>query len=237
MKPKPRFCPHLSSFDPCHQIYSIMPKKSTHRVGRPLSRVRTHRIITKNVASVVLSVRRFFEIESTQGARLGRKKVVARTCAATGLSPNIVCKIKADEDLDLFPENQKESRDRKMEVPLCFGPIIRLLMRDILLEDHTIPSLSNIWNRLKTGNFDIFEGLDKKPMFSWSIETLRRFMLRIGFVYSKRPNHYAYTKERHDIMQMRHNYLDWIEAYRKQGYRIFWQDEKWVFKNMAQNKI
>ena len=37
-------------------------------------------------------------------------------------------------------------------------------------------------------------------------------------------------------MSMRDNYLDWISKYRAMGYRIYFQDETWVFKNMACSK-
>ena len=36
---------------------------------------------------------------------------------------------------------------------------------------------------------------------------------------------------------MRNNYLKWISHYREKGYRIYYQDETWVFKNMNWTKI
>ena len=66
---------------------------------------------------------------------------------------------------------------------------------------------------------------------------MRRFMVKNGFVYSQRKNHYTYTKERSDAVLMRVDYLDWVRKYRRDGYRIFWQDETWVFKHMAQSKV
>ena len=108
---------------------------------------------------------------------------------------------------------------------------------NILLEDRKILTLSILHQRLTSGKFDIFEGLDDKPHISWSIETLRVFMKRNGFVYSRLRSHCAYTKEREGIVKMRDYYLEWIKKYRASGYRIFWQHETWVFKNMAQNKL
>ena len=36
---------------------------------------------------------------------------------------------------------------------------------------------------------------------------------------------------------MRYDYLEWIEKYRKEGRRIYFQDETWVFKNMTCSKV
>ena len=36
---------------------------------------------------------------------------------------------------------------------------------------------------------------------------------------------------------MRDNYLNWISYYRNEQYKIYYQDETWVFKNMSCTKI
>lgn len=51
-----------------------------------------------------------------------------------------------------------------------------------------------------------------------------------GLSYRQRPNYYPYARERNHIVVMRYNYLEWIQCYRQQGYRILWQNETWVFK-------
>lgn len=40
-----------------------------------------------------------------------------------------------------------------------------------------------------------------------------------------------------DIVSMGDNYLDWIQKYREDGYRTYYQDETWVFKNMTCGKV
>ena len=35
---------------------------------------------------------------------------------------------------------------------------------------------------------------------------------------------------------MSDDYLDWIQNYRTEGRRIYYQDETWIFKNMAWRK-
>jgi hypothetical protein len=36
---------------------------------------------------------------------------------------------------------------------------------------------------------------------------------------------------------LRENYLKWVEKYRNEGRVVFYQDETWVFKNMAQGNV
>ena len=36
---------------------------------------------------------------------------------------------------------------------------------------------------------------------------------------------------------MQQNYLDWISKYRKEGLKIYFQDEAWMFKNISRNKF
>ena len=62
-------------------------------------------------------------------------------------------------------------------------------------------------------------------------------MKRIGLVYEDRITHYEHTKSREDIIKMRDDYLDWITKYREERRRIYYQDETWVFKNMACAKV
>jgi hypothetical protein len=58
-----------------------------------------------------------------------------------------------------------------------------------------------------------------------------------NFTFSNRKNHYEVAKERTDIQFVRENYLRWVMAYREQGYTIFYQDETWVFKNIAHSNV
>ena len=62
-------------------------------------------------------------------------------------------------------------------------------------------------------------------------------MKRIGLVYEDWITHYEHAKNREDIIKMRDNYLDWIAKYRKEGRRIYYRDETWVFKNMTRAKV
>ena len=78
---------------------------------------------------------------------------------------------------------------------------------------------------------------DDSLVWPWSRTTLYRFMKSTGFVYGDRLSHYEHTKRRADIVSMRDNYLDWIAKYRTEGYRIYYQDETWVFKNMTCSKV
>ena len=75
--------------------------------------------------------------------------------------------------------------------------------------------------------------LDGSAVWKWSRSTLYNFMKKIEFVYDDRAAHYEYTESREDVTKMRDDYLDWIQNYRTEGRRIYYQDETWIFKDMA----
>ena len=62
-------------------------------------------------------------------------------------------------------------------------------------------------------------------------------MLSIGFIHGEKPSYYKDTKQREDIKTMRDNYLEWVKQYREEGYKIYYEDETWVFKNMTCSKV
>ena len=40
-----------------------------------------------------------------------------------------------------------------------------------------------------------------------------------------------------DIIEVRDNYMEYMEKYRKEGRRIYFQHETWEFRNMACTKV
>lgn len=62
-------------------------------------------------------------------------------------------------------------------------------------------------------------------------------MQHFSFVYDEHVSDYEFTKNQDDVVSMKDNYLEWIKEYRKKGYRIFYQDETWVFKDMTCKKV
>ena len=62
-------------------------------------------------------------------------------------------------------------------------------------------------------------------------------MQSIGFIYDDRAIRYEHTKQHPYIVTMRDNYLEWIQKFRDEGYKIYYQDETWVFKNMTTSKV
>ena len=57
----------------------------------------------KSHAEIMWRVRQYSENELRQGKRVKLSHVVERTAAATGLSKNIICRIKSTEDLENRP--------------------------------------------------------------------------------------------------------------------------------------
>ena len=62
-------------------------------------------------------------------------------------------------------------------------------------------------------------------------------MRKTGFTFGKQTTYYEYTKERADVVEMRENYLLWVDKYRKEGREINFQDETWANENMGSNFV
>lgn len=44
-------------------------------------------------------------------------------------------------------------------------------------------------------------------------------------VHDYHATHCKYTQCREDAMKIRYDYLDWVQTYRTEGHRIYYQDE------------
>ncbi len=125
--------------------------------------------------------------------------------------------------------------------------MIRQVVRDIYLEREHVPTLDIILERLNLKTVGDFEYLSlfggdnipsiDSPIWVWSRTSLFRFTKSNEFLYGEKVSHYEYTKNRADVISMRDNYLDWVKSYRENGYRIYYQDETWVFTNLSYSKI
>ncbi len=147
---------------------------------------------------------------------------------------------------------KKKPRDsvqvpKENQIPQNFCSVIRQVGRDIYLEREHVPTLDIILERLNLKTAADFEYLNlfggdnipssDSPIWVWSRTSLFRFMKSNGFLYGDKVSHYKYTKNRADVISMRDNHLDWVKSYRENGYRIYYQDETWVFRNMSYSKI
>ena len=50
-------------------------------------------------------------------------------------------------------------------------------------------------------------------------------MKSIGFVYEDKLSHYEHTKSGADVEAMKYNYLECIDQYKTERYRVYYQDE------------
>ena len=107
-------------------------------------------------------------------------------------------------------------------------------MSKVRTEEKVEPTVDNIFKVLTEG--DMGDG-DQETKRRWSRTTLFRFMRRVGFSFSDRPSAYDKAKERPEIRAMRADYLERIKMHRAEGRTIFYQDETWIFKNMARKKV
>ena len=107
-------------------------------------RKRDFRRVDRSYARAVLAVRRLFHDEKRKGSGILVDQVVARTCAALDVCPNIVCSAENEGDLDNFPEyGEKEVRERCSLVPDVLAGVVR----SAKYEDH-VKKVDQYWEHL-----------------------------------------------------------------------------------------
>lgn len=164
-------------------------------IGRPKKRRTRHAVISKPIAQMVFDVRNHFQKEKTRERLLiSLNNVVARAAAATNTSMKTACKLKSQTDVDKCENDTTGKRTRLSVVPLFFKQIVRTIIRDIIIEDKTLPTLNTMHQRLSAGNFTVPEylALETQVNWKWTKETLRRFLRPNDFEYGKRHNNYTY---------------------------------------------
>ena len=117
----------------------------------------------------------FFEKEKNGGRLIPLKQVVDRTISATKISKNIISKIWTETDLDTFPDDNTIFNERSQYAPQIFISIIRSIIFAIVLTEKKNPTLTNIYEKRTEQDYDFDENYDK-PVWEWSLETMRRLL-------------------------------------------------------------
>lgn len=158
-------------------------------------------------------------------------------------------KIRTEEDVNnwKYEDGEKVKLAKQSEVSESYQSLLRYAVREFILEKIKYPTIDSVLKKLESitvaevEHLNLFEADDipesYEVVWKWGRTTLYRFMKIHGFIFEDQVTHYEYTKTRQDIVSMRDNYLEWICKYRSEGYNIFYQDETWVFKNMAPKKV
>lgn len=207
-----------------------------------------HRVTNKSHVEILFRVKQFFKKERDEGKRINLNKVLERTVAATGIGRTICSRIQTEDDVTNWPheDGAKLKYNTESSVPDSYISIVRQVVRDIIVEKETYPTIREVQRRLcelkveDVMAVNIFENETPPPdskVWTWSRATLHRFLQASGFVFDDKITHYEYTKQREDVVSMRDNYLEWISSYREKGYEVYYQDETWVFKNMTSEKV
>ena len=193
---------------------------------------RQHRRISRDVARVLLNVRKFFESERDNKARFGLARPVDRVVAATGVSRKTISKIQTENNLDSFPDDEDGNEKRKRpKIPHeDHAERVREALTKIRKVDKEESTLDAIFKVLGE---QCGEDGDR---WRWSRATLHRFMTEKGFSFIDCPNHYDKAKRNPAVLAMRADYVKWIQKHRGEGKVIFYQDETWIFKNMQRSK-
>ena len=84
---------------------------------------------------------------------IGIQRAIRRVAAVTKTSTKIVSQLKLRSDVDNWHNRVKETRQRPGQVPLIFKQVIRLLIRDLIVQDKKLPTLQLMQSRLCAGLF------------------------------------------------------------------------------------
>lgn len=171
-----------------------------------------------------------------------------RKAAGTIVSIATISGIKTEYDVQnwsIESENHAKVSQESL-VPRRFAIIVQKVIPDPFLAKESSTSIhSNLQENFFAEfqhvlHLNLFVGIhiptDDNQLWVWSISTLYRFMKKKGLKYN-RITCYERTKMRQHIFKMRVHYLEWIEKYPKEGHRLYFQDEIWVFRNMDCNKF
>lgn len=211
--------------------------------------IQKKRVVSKSEAQIILQVRQYFESEKLDPSKVNVNQVLARTAEATGVHRNFLTRISNQEDVDNWPhqDGAKLKYNTQMNVPEKFEALVRSVIRDLFLEKKKVPTLDLILEKLQelkvqdVDHLNLFENENMPPedskIWLWGRTTLFKFMKSIGFAFDDHVSPYEHKKRPDDIQLMRDNYLEWIQNYRAEGYNIYYQDETWVFKNIACRKV
>lgn len=188
--------------------------------------------IDRSFATAMLALREYFKVEKVLERGVNLDRVVDRAAQALQVSRDVAPKIKSEESLEEFRESdEKETRARAMSLPYEMAEAARATICEMHSKEKVMPTVSGVFARLKES------GRARSSAWKWPRATLHRHMGKIGFTFGARSTYYEYVTERPDIRQQRASHIRWIRQHRSEGYEIFYQDETWVFKNIAQSKI
>lgn len=191
---------------------------------------RKYNVITADLAQVISDVREFFENEKKDKKRFDVSRVVDRTAECLKISKSTVKvvtrKVRAGKE---FPEG--EHRNRNMEVPDEMIGSVRESIMGMYKKKEPVTLdtlLSKLQDKIATRNSG----------WKWGRTTLYNFLTnRMSYSYKMRKTYHQSLKEDIVVAQQRVKYCNQVQAYRKEGRTIYYQDETWVNKNMTPLKI
>ncbi|XP_023933911.2 uncharacterized protein LOC112042931 [Bicyclus anynana] len=146
------------------------------------------------------------------------QNISQRTAEATGVSCKTVLRILKEEKempstSSKFPSPLKrKKRGSKIEIDNFTAEVVRSTIQNFHVHNE-IPTLA----KLKTV-------VNEKIGFNCCIETLRKFLLKLGYKWRKTETNRKVLTERHDVQMGRLKYLKKISEYRSQGRPIVYNE-------------
>lgn len=219
---------------PSPRLVSATARASGGRATARVARARDRAIarVTREVATVIANVRKFFDGECAAGRATGVGRPVERTARATGVGQRTVERVTADGCAESSPSGREApTRSSRRRVPPEELARVRAAVY-AQYENRTIPTLDTTLAYLRTQSV-VLSWTDSPSSYTWSLTTLFRALQEIGFSFSRGPNHYDVAREKPSVVAQRNSFLASIKQYRDSGRVIYYTDETWANKNMS----
>lgn len=179
---------------------------------------------------IVNNVTEFFEKEANaQKLLLPLNQAQKRASAATGVSLRTIKRIKREAlaspgHLSTPGKHRKRPAERNAVLDNFDLCVIRNIVNEFYVSKR-IPSLRTLLPVIK-----------ERITFPWKKETLRKFLLRIGFRWKRCIDQRKTLIERADIVAWRCRFLREMKKFRESKREIVYLDETWIDCNLAFSK-
>ena len=167
-------------------------------------------IVRRDAGQIILNIRNSFDEEAVSSKRLGLQNITQRVMMATNAGWVTASAIRTQRDVDLLPAATfTVTRIRKTKISDEFAVKIRQALRYCITVNKQLPIIDMVLSYLTQEEIS--------PCWTYSRETLYRYMIGKGFQFTDPQNHYEYTKERDNVTTISEKYLLWLQKYRSEN--------------------
>ena len=193
-----------------------------------------HKTLSGQSREIISCVLQFMQNEAKKGVPvIPLAKVQERVAAATGISLRTVKTI-AGESRKIecggstsfsTPKKKLKNRNKKIVLDDFDRCVLRRLVLNFHINEKRVPTMKAIHKKFCSDT-----------EYRGCVDTLRKELHTMGFKWVKTKSDRKLLMERHDIRQMRLNYLRTILRYREENRNIVYMDETYLHSTYTQVK-